>query len=63
MNIFEHICRIMTVLAAVPDWPPSPAAKWFRVRDTYGIEVEPGQNDALILAIAVAIDTMAHPAQ
>jgi uncharacterized protein YxjI len=35
--------------------------KWFRVRDTYGIEVEPGQNDALI--IAVAIDTMAHPAQ
>jgi uncharacterized protein YxjI len=37
--------------------------KWFRVRDTYGIEVEPGQNDALILAIAVAIDTMAHPAQ
>lgn len=35
--------------------------KWFRVRDTYGVEVVPGQNDALILAVAVAIDTMAHP--
>ncbi len=37
--------------------------KWFRVRDTYGIEVEPGQNDVLILAVAVAIDAMAHPQQ
>jgi uncharacterized protein YxjI len=35
--------------------------KWFRIRDTYGIEVEPEQNDALILAVTVAIDAMAHP--
>jgi len=34
--------------------------KWFRVRDTYGVEVAPGQDDALILAITVAIDQMAH---
>jgi uncharacterized protein YxjI len=34
--------------------------KWFRVRDTYGVEVEPGENDALILAVAVVIDEMAH---
>mgnify|MGYP001813207831 FL=1 len=34
--------------------------KWFRVRDTYGVEVEPGQNDILILAITVAIDMMSH---
>jgi uncharacterized protein YxjI len=34
--------------------------KWFRVRDTYGVEVAPGQNDALILAVTVAIDSMAH---
>jgi uncharacterized protein YxjI len=34
--------------------------KWFRLRDTYGVEVAPGQNDVLILAITVAIDTMAH---
>lgn len=32
--------------------------KWFRVRDTYGVEVMPGQNDALILAITAALDTM-----
>jgi uncharacterized protein YxjI len=34
--------------------------KWFRVRDTYGVQIDPGQNDALILAITVAIDMMAH---
>ena len=34
--------------------------KWFRVRDTYGIEIEPGQDDALILAITVCIDQMTH---
>ena len=33
--------------------------RWFRIRDTYGIEIEPGQNDALILAAAVCIDEMA----
>ena len=32
--------------------------RWFRVRDTYGIEVEPEQNDALILAVTVCIDQM-----
>jgi uncharacterized protein YxjI len=37
--------------------------KWFRIRDSYGVEVEPGQNDALILAVAVVIDEMAHPAR
>jgi uncharacterized protein YxjI len=34
--------------------------KWFRIRDSYGIEVEPGQNDALIIAIAVCVDQMSH---
>lgn len=34
--------------------------RWFRVRDTYGIEVAPGQNDALILAATVCIDEMAR---
>ncbi len=34
--------------------------RWFRVRDTYGIEISPGQNDALILAVAVCIDQMSH---
>jgi uncharacterized protein YxjI len=34
--------------------------KWFRLRDTYGVEIDPGQDDALILAITVCIDEMAH---
>jgi uncharacterized protein YxjI len=34
--------------------------RWFRVRDTYGIEISPGQDDALILAITVCIDQMTH---
>ena len=32
--------------------------RWFRVRDTYGIEIAPGQDDALILAVTVCIDQM-----
>ncbi len=35
--------------------------KWFRVRDTYGVDVVPGENAALVLAVTVAVDTMAHP--
>jgi uncharacterized protein YxjI len=34
--------------------------KWFRIRDTYGVSIDPGQNDALILAVTVCIDQMAH---
>ena len=34
--------------------------KWFRIRDSYGVEVEPGQDDIVILAVAVCIDQMAH---
>ena len=34
--------------------------KWFRVRDTYGVEIEPGQNEILILAVTVCVDQMAH---
>lgn len=34
--------------------------KWFRLRDTYGVEIEPGQDDIVILAVTVCIDQMAH---
>jgi uncharacterized protein YxjI len=34
--------------------------RWFRVRDTYGIEVAPGEDDGLILAAAVCIDEMSR---
>jgi uncharacterized protein YxjI len=32
--------------------------KWFRVRESYGIEIEPGEDVALLLAIAVCLDAM-----
>jgi uncharacterized protein YxjI len=34
--------------------------KWFRVADTSGVEVEPGQNPVVILAATVALDVMTH---
>lgn len=34
--------------------------KWFSFTDTYGVEIDESQNDILILAIAVAVDMMAH---
>jgi uncharacterized protein YxjI len=34
--------------------------RWFRIRDTYGIEVAPGEDDGLILATAICIDEMAR---
>src|SRR5436305_5072597 len=34
--------------------------RWFRIRDTYGIEIAPGENDPLILATTVCIDEMSR---
>lgn len=34
--------------------------KWFRIRDSYGVEIAPGQDDGVILATTVCIDQMAH---
>jgi len=33
---------------------------WFRIRDTYGVDVAPGQADVLFLAIAAALDRIQH---
>src|ERR1700759_223744 len=33
--------------------------RWFRIRDTYGIEIAPGQDDALIVPATVCIAGMA----
>ena len=32
--------------------------KWFRIGDSYGVDIQPGQDDALILAITVVVDQM-----
>ena len=34
--------------------------RWFRVRDTYGIEIAGGEDDALLLAVVVCIDQISH---
>jgi uncharacterized protein YxjI len=34
--------------------------QWFAFSDTYGITVASGEDDGLILAVAVAIDALAH---
>jgi len=34
--------------------------QWYTFTDTYGIEIAPGEDEGLILAIAVAIDEIAH---
>jgi uncharacterized protein YxjI len=33
--------------------------RWLRLRDTYGVEIQPGQDEVLILAATVAVDQMA----
>jgi uncharacterized protein YxjI len=56
-NILDHEYRIGEGRHKVGEV----SKKWFRVRDTYGVEVAEGQDDVIILAVAVAIDAMAHP--
>ena len=35
--------------------------KWFRLADTYAIDIGEGEDDVLILASAVVIDLVSHP--
>jgi len=50
-NILSHEYRIGNVATVTK--------KWFRVRDSYGVEIAPGNNDLLILATTVCIDQLA----
>ena len=34
--------------------------KWFRLRDTYGIQIEQGEDEVLLLAATVAVDQLMH---
>jgi uncharacterized protein YxjI len=55
-SILEHEYRISSDGKQIAEI----SKKWFSVRDTYGVEIEPGQEDALILAMAAALDQMEH---
>lgn len=58
-NILDHEFRISDGQHTVAEI----SKKWFRVRDSYGVEIGPGQNDIVILAATVCIDQMANPAR
>jgi uncharacterized protein YxjI len=53
-NIVDHEYKIERDGDAVAEV----SRRWFRIRDTYGIEIAPGQEDALILAVTACIDEM-----
>ena len=55
-NILDHEYKIEAGREKVAEV----SKKWFRIRDTYGVEIEPGQNNALILTITAALDQMVH---
>lgn len=55
-SVFDHeytITRDDAVVAQI-------SKRWFTFADTYGIDIADGEDDALILAVAVAVDEMAH---
>jgi uncharacterized protein YxjI len=55
-NIVDHkyeIERDDKVIAEV-------SKDWFRVRDTYGVEVHDPRDTVLVLAVTVAVDALAH---
>lgn len=54
-NVFDHEYDIEADGRKVANV----SKRWFRVRDTYGVEMAIDQNPALLLAVTVAIDEMA----
>jgi uncharacterized protein YxjI len=58
-NILDHEYRI----GEGRDKVAEVSKKWFRVRDSYGVEIDEGQDDILVLAATVCIDMMAPETQ
>ena len=58
-NIVDHKYEIKSDAGQIAEI----GKKWFRVRDTYGVQIAPGQDDAFVLAVAIVVDQMAHPAR
>ena len=55
-NIVDHLYEIEGPAGKIAEV----GKKWFRVRDTYGVQVAPGQDDALVLAVTIVVDSMSH---
>ncbi len=58
-NILDHEYTIEDGRSKVAEV----SMKWFRVADTYGVEVAAGQDPALMLAVTAVLDQMAHEAR
>ena len=56
-NILDHQYTIGDGASKVAEI----SKRCFRLADTFGVLIEPSQNDIDILAVTVALDTMAHP--
>jgi uncharacterized protein YxjI len=55
-NVLQHEYHIKRDGADIAEV----SKKWFRIRDSYGVEVNRGEDAALMLMITVCIDMMAH---
>jgi uncharacterized protein YxjI len=55
-NILDHEYKI----GEGRDKVAEVSKKWFRIRDSYGVSIDPDQDDIVILAVTVAIDQMAR---
>ena len=55
-NIVDHEYRI----ERDGDGVAEVSKRWVSMRDTYGIEIAEGQDDALLLAVSVCIDQLSH---
>lgn len=58
-NILDHEYKILHDGERVAEI----SKKWFRVRDSYGIEVAPEVDAGLVVACAAALDMMVHPSR
>jgi uncharacterized protein YxjI len=58
-NIVEHEYKI----ERGGDKVAEVSKKWFRIADTYGVEVQADVEPSLILAVTAVIDSMANPAR
>ncbi|WP_435361419.1 LURP-one-related/scramblase family protein [Haloarchaeobius sp. DFWS5] len=56
-NVLDHEYKLLRNGERVAEV----SKRWFRVRDSYGIEVSPEFDQGLAVACAVAIDMIAHP--
>ena len=56
-NVLDHEYRV----TQGGDRVAEVSKKWFRARDTYGVEVAPEMDAGLVVACTVALDMMANP--